>query len=124
MIEKDEVIAALDRAFEDELTAQQMDWKGLFKVTPQHEKGKSIWAEWLKKELIEPHQVLWAFEELDEPNENGYTRKWLAIRIHRGDNLPEFSVKPEATTFYFNLQSSKDRSLLRQLEQEYREALG
>ena len=111
------LVKALDKAWKMELQDKTLNFDDEFLVAPQVGAGKSVWASWLREGLIKQYHVLWAFRDT-EP------KQWLAIRIHVPFKDFEFSEKPKKdspcgeNTFYFNLQTSKDRWRLKQLEDE------
>lgn len=97
---KEELIKALDAAYEMDLTNRMMDWQGKFKVAPQHEKGVSAWAKLLRLGKIQPKDALWAMKE----GKDGKKREWLAARITLGSEV-----------FYFNLRCGEDSDSLQEL---------
>jgi hypothetical protein len=108
---------ALDKAWEMKLQDKSLNFDNKFIVAPQVGAGRSIWARWLREEVVKPYEVLWAFRDTDP-------KQWLAIRVSIPFKDFEFSQKPKKesvwgkNTFYFNLQTSKDRWRLKQLEDE------
>jgi len=115
--ENQEIIDALNRAFDMELSDQSVDWKGMFKIFPQLPEGRSFWAEQVALGRMQPYHALWAYREA-----NGRSSEWLAVRISTAatDSF-SFSLRPKAQTFLFNLRSERDRRILKKLQEEFRD---
>lgn len=97
-ISPQDLVAALQQAFDLNLTRGVMDYAGKFLVEPQKQEGKSLWAELLRGQKIQPSDALWAFRGKDR-------RRWLALRIQW-----------KGRTYLFNLQNREDQAALKKLE--------
>ena len=120
MTEGQQLIKALKRAAKMKIEDKTLNFEDKFLVAPQVGAGKSVWAKWLRDGVVKPYDVLWAFRDTDP-------KQWLAVRVAIPFKDFTFSEQPkegtasdssETNIFFFNLQNSKDRWRLKQLEEQ------